>query len=142
MPKVLLGVSDSGMFNQASFNDAFNYKNADTEGDRKIIEEEFEKILECSIFPLEIVEIVPLEMKGDQTEATATVTVEEEQVNTGNETLRSLTGKQKAQMLREIDKYKNGKINRKQLDVLLRSYGLSQEEIEEMIAEEIEENEL
>ena len=45
-------------------------------------------------------------------------------------------------MLREIDKYKNGKINRKQLDVLLRSYGLSQEEIEEMIAEEIEENEL
>ena len=142
MPKILLGVSDSGMFNQASFNDAFNYKNADTEGDRKIIEKEFEKILDDSIFPLETVELVPLEMKGDQSETTATVTVEQEQVNTGNETLRSLTGKQKAQMLREIDKYKNGKINRKQLDVFLRSYGLSQEEIEEMIAEEIDENEL
>jgi len=63
MPKILLGISDEGMFNQASFNDAFNYKNADTEGDRKIIERVFnKKVISNSVYDL-VVEIQPLEMK-------------------------------------------------------------------------------
>jgi hypothetical protein len=66
MPEILLGISSQGMFNEASFNDAFNYKNADTEMDRKIVEREFNKWLDVSIFPVGDVEIVPLEMKGGQ----------------------------------------------------------------------------
>ena len=49
--------------NQAAFNDAFNYKNADTEGDRKIIEREFNKFLVNSVFPIKNIEITPLEMR-------------------------------------------------------------------------------
>lgn len=65
MPKILLGISDSGMFNQASFNDAFNYKNADTEGDRKIIERVFnEKIIPHSVYNINV-QIDPLKMKGE-----------------------------------------------------------------------------
>lgn len=50
MPKILLGVSDNGMFNEASFNDAFNYKNSDVEIDRKEIERDFNKLLKYSIW--------------------------------------------------------------------------------------------
>jgi hypothetical protein len=64
MPGILLGVPSEGMFNEASFNDAFNYKNADTEGDRKNIERFFSKILSNSVFGIDKFEIVPLEMKG------------------------------------------------------------------------------
>lgn len=63
MPEILLGVSSQGMFNQAAFNDAFNYKNADTEQDRKVIEREFAYILSNSIWPV-APQIVPLEMKS------------------------------------------------------------------------------
>lgn len=63
MPKILLGVSDGGMFNEASFIDAFNYKNADTEADRKIIERVFNSFLPRSVFDISDIEIQPLEMK-------------------------------------------------------------------------------
>lgn len=62
MPKILLGQSDQGMFNQASFNDAFNYKNADYEGDRKKIERQFNQLLSNSIYPIPV-NLTPLEMK-------------------------------------------------------------------------------
>jgi hypothetical protein len=65
MPKILLGVSDQGMFNEASFNDAFNYKNADTEGDRKVIERVFNSFLPRTVFDAKQIVIVPLKMKGD-----------------------------------------------------------------------------
>lgn len=64
MPEILLGISSSGMFNESSFNDAFNYKNADTEQDRKIIERQFRGFLEKSIFKMDQVEIQPLDMRG------------------------------------------------------------------------------
>jgi hypothetical protein len=63
MPPILLGVSSSGMFNQASFNDAFNYKNADTEADRTKVQRVFNSFIENTIFGLSDLEIVPLEMK-------------------------------------------------------------------------------
>ena len=64
MPKVLLGISDQGMFNAASFNDAFNYKNSDTESDRKAIERVFNKVLAKSCFGVTKTEITPLKMRG------------------------------------------------------------------------------
>lgn len=66
MPKILLGISDSGMFNEASFNDAFNYKNADTEGDRRIIERAFNTFLPRTVFDINSIEIEPLRMKGEK----------------------------------------------------------------------------
>lgn len=63
MPEILLGVSSSGMFNESSYNDAFNYKNADTEQDRKEIERVFDKVMRDSIWDLEATEITPLKMK-------------------------------------------------------------------------------
>jgi hypothetical protein len=63
MPKILLGISDSGMFNEASFNDAFNYKNSDCEIDRKEIERLFNKFLPNSVFGIDKIELTPLEMR-------------------------------------------------------------------------------
>jgi phage portal protein BeeE len=66
MPKILLGISDQGMFNAASFNDAFDYKNSDTEFDRKEIERDFNKLLKHSIWAMDIEEginFVPFNMR-------------------------------------------------------------------------------
>lgn len=128
MPEILLGISSKGMFNEASFNEAFNYKNADTEGDRKIIERAFKKILENSVFDYSSFEIIPLEMKGVNGAQET-----DQSVNLGNEVLRGLTGKQKRQMLNEVNKYQREKITRNQLDVFLKGYGLSDEEIEQLL---------
>lgn len=64
MPKILLGISDAGMFNEASFNDAFNYKNADTEGDRRIVERVFNSFLSRSVFGVNKINLIPLKMRG------------------------------------------------------------------------------
>jgi len=66
MPEILLGLSSQGMFNEASYNDAFDYKNADTERDRRIVERVFQKVVDNSVFPIPQVEIEPLEMKKSQ----------------------------------------------------------------------------
>jgi len=63
MPEILLGVSSQGMFNEASFNDAFDYKNSDSEADRKMIEREFNKFMKYSVWGIDKIEIVPLKMK-------------------------------------------------------------------------------
>ncbi len=49
-PPILNGVATSGMFNEESFADAFNYYNAATETDRKEVEKELQKILKVSIW--------------------------------------------------------------------------------------------
>jgi hypothetical protein len=63
MPKILLGVAESGMFNMASFRDAFDYKNSDTEFDRQIIESEFNAIVAKSVWRLPKLALKPLELK-------------------------------------------------------------------------------
>lgn len=63
MIEELLGPSKDGAFSDASFDQAFNVKNGTTEGDRKIIERQFNKILPASVFPVDKIEIVPLKMK-------------------------------------------------------------------------------
>lgn len=67
MPMILLGVSDGGMFNEDNYNQAFNYKNADTEPHRKNIERIFSKWLPYSVFGLDRIEIRPLQMKQTST---------------------------------------------------------------------------
>ena len=59
-PPILSGVASEGMFNEASFADAFNYYNSATETDRKEIERELNKIMAVSIWPsLSNIEIIP-----------------------------------------------------------------------------------
>ena len=64
------------MFNQESFNDAFNYKNADTEGDRVVIERVFNSFLPRSVFLQKEIDIIPLQMRGEA-EVTVEKTTEE-----------------------------------------------------------------
>lgn len=63
MPEILLGVSDKGMFNQESFQDAFNYYNNDTERDRIKIEKSFNQFWPETSFSSELseIEIIPLD---------------------------------------------------------------------------------
>lgn len=67
MPGILIGIPESGAFSRAAFDDAFNMKNSDLEGDRQRIEREFNKILPNTCFGIDEMELVPLEMKGTQT---------------------------------------------------------------------------
>ena len=134
MPKILLGKSDQGMFNEASFNDAFNYKNADTEMDRKIIERQFKKILTNSIFNVDSFELMPLEIK-----ASKSVTVEADKVETQVDSLednifRTLTGRQKQLAFNDIKKFNEGRITRGQIEVSLSKYGLNEEDIEKVLS--------
>ncbi len=63
MPEILLGVSNDGMFNQESFQDAFNYYNNDTERDRIKIEKSFNQFWSETTFSSELseIEIIPLD---------------------------------------------------------------------------------
>lgn len=62
MPKILLGISDNGMFNQASFQDASDYFNSNTAGGRSVMEASFNKFWSNTIFSNELnnIEIEPL----------------------------------------------------------------------------------
>lgn len=79
-PMILLGVASDGMFNQESFNDAFNYKNADTEGDRVVIERVFNLFLPQSVFLQKEIDIIPLQMRGEGEITIETTTKEGETV--------------------------------------------------------------
>ncbi len=70
MPEILLGVSNQGMFNQESFQDAFNYYNNDTERDRIKIEKGFNQFWGETTFSSELaeIEIIPLDTMGESEE--------------------------------------------------------------------------
>lgn len=60
MPPILSGVSESGMFNEASYADAFHYYNSETQQERLLLQQEMNKILSRSIWNIDV-EIMPLE---------------------------------------------------------------------------------
>ena len=64
IPEILLGTSPDGMFNQESFADAAIYYNNETEGDRLMLQESFNKFWENTVFKsqLNTIEIQPLDM--------------------------------------------------------------------------------
>lgn len=67
MPPILCGVATSGMFNQESFMDAFNYYNSATETDRKEVERELNKIIKNSIWAnIGDIQIIPKTFQGRQ----------------------------------------------------------------------------
>lgn len=60
LPPILVGIASQGMFNEASFADAFNYYNSATETYRKEIERELNKILSASVWAgLGSIQIIP-----------------------------------------------------------------------------------
>lgn len=66
MPGILIGVSNEGMFNQESFEDAATYYNNETEADRKLIERAWMKFWGQTVFAsqLDKIEIEPLTTVG------------------------------------------------------------------------------
>jgi hypothetical protein len=69
-PPILNGVATSGMFNQESFVDAFNYYNAQTETDRNEIEIELSKILQKSIWANIVPKIEPKKYQENRSQLT------------------------------------------------------------------------
>jgi hypothetical protein len=64
-PPILNGVATSGLFNQESFMDAFDYYNSATESERKDTERELNKILASSVWAgLGQVQIIPKKFIG------------------------------------------------------------------------------
>ena len=64
-PEILLGVNNAGMFNQDSYDQAFNYYNSQMSETRSLIEESLNSFWENTIFSetLNDIQIIPLEMK-------------------------------------------------------------------------------
>ena len=62
MPRELLGQPKEGSFSKASYYEAFDYKNSDTEFDRKVIERIFNKIMVQSIWSPPKLELMPLKL--------------------------------------------------------------------------------
>lgn len=50
MPDILVGIQENGMFNQASFADAYNLKVTDTKRDRGLLEKSFNKVIKASVW--------------------------------------------------------------------------------------------
>jgi len=65
-PPILNGISKDGMFNSASFVDAFDYYNSKTEADRQEIEKVFNKFLPYTVFNMDSIEIQPLEFMRER----------------------------------------------------------------------------
>jgi capsid portal protein len=63
VPEILLGTPEQGMFNQTEYYEASNYYNNLTFGDRKAVERAFNKFWDNTVFPLQQIEITPLEME-------------------------------------------------------------------------------
>jgi hypothetical protein len=64
MPGELIGAQTETAFSSTSYNEAWNMKNEDVQGDRNIIERELNKILPNSCFGITEAELVRMEMKG------------------------------------------------------------------------------
>lgn len=69
-PLILNGIEKNGMFNQASFMDAFHYYNSVVEDDRKSIERVFKNIFDNSIWNFSDVTIKPKEFLINETNGT------------------------------------------------------------------------
>jgi hypothetical protein len=130
-PPILNGVATSGMFNQESFVDAFNYYNAQTETERKEIEKQLTKILSVSIFQIKVVQITPKKyvpggvatpvQPGDPAQPIAAEV---------NNTLTNLTGRKLQGVFRITRKYKQSDLTYDQAAQLLADgFGFNEEQI-------------
>jgi hypothetical protein len=132
-PPILNGVSKDGMFNEASFADAFNYYNASTETERKEVESELNKILSFSIwYNLGTIEIHPLQYVTRESKTGGAQPQQQDETQAElNSTLTNLTGRQLQGIFRITRKYKKGELTKEQAAVMLRDgFGFSDEQIE------------
>ena len=128
-PPILNGIATQGMFNEASFADAFNYYNSSTETERKEVEKELVKILSFSIWsnmgaiqiqPKKFIMRVDAGQQLDPAQPQSKV----------NDTLTNLTGRQLQGVFRITRKYKKGEIDYNQAAILLQQgFGFGEEEI-------------
>lgn len=133
MPPILAGVSKDGMFNEASFADAFNYYNAATETERKEIESELNKILSFSVWAnIGQVQIQPKNYVTRETKSGQIVQPQgETEKKEVNETLTNLSGRQMQGLERIKRKYKKGDFTRDEAALMLKNaYGFTDDEVE------------
>ncbi len=62
MPEILLGISSQGMFNSASFSEAFTYFNGKTQGKRVKLERLFNGFMKNTVWELDDLKIAPLSL--------------------------------------------------------------------------------
>lgn len=125
-PPILNGVATSGMFNQESFMDAFDYYNAATETERKEIESILNKIIPMSIWAG--IGSILIQPKTFLNKAVDPVTTQAQQSK--NETLTNLTGRQLQGVFRITRKYKKGELTFDQAATLLTDgFGFSEDQI-------------
>ena len=125
-PPILNGVATSGMFNQESFADAFNYYNSQTETERKEIEKELTKLLSYSVWPMQV-QIIPktFNVRGEAQFAQNGAPQAEV-----NNTLTNLTGRQLQGVFRITRKYKKQELTYDQAAQLLaEGFGFSEEQV-------------
>lgn len=130
-PPILNGVDNSGMFNEASFADAFNYYNSSTETDRKEVERELTKILNKSIWAnLGAIQIIPKNFITRIDSGAQQQTTQSQPQAALNNTLTNLTGRQLQGIFRIIKRYEKGEINFEQASLLLSTgFGFDEEQV-------------
>lgn len=64
MPEILLGISSKGMFNDASFSEAFTYFNGKTQKPRAKMEREFNSFMGDTVWDISDLEIIPLSLSS------------------------------------------------------------------------------
>jgi len=132
-PPILNGISSDGMFNEASFADAFNYYNSATETERKEVESELNKIISKSVWAnLGKVEIIPKKYvtREVNTPAGQAIQASESQQEL-NSTLTNLTGRQLQGVFRITRKFKKGELTHDQAALMLRDgFGFADDQIE------------
>jgi hypothetical protein len=129
-PPILNGVSNDGMFNAASFKDAFEYYNSATETERKDTERELTKIISNSIwYGLGEIKIVPKKF----IDSAQTMTIEEinrkslETRETAQANLRGTVGGVEG-LLGLKEKLSTGLIDRESaISIITEIYGFSEE---------------
>jgi hypothetical protein len=140
-PPILNGVATSGMFNQESFMDAFNYYNAATETDRKEVERELRKILAASVWSqLQNLQIMPKTYKV----AGSAIDPQNPQASADgmqkNDTLTNLTGRQLQGIFRITRKYKKAELTYDQAaSMLAEGFGFKEDQIKMWLINDEEE---
>lgn len=132
-PPILNGVATQGMFNEASFADAFNYYNTQTETERKDIESALKKIFSFSIWPgLANLQITPKSFSlRNQTGTAPGIPGQPTEQAAVNDNLKNLTGRQLQGIFRITRNYNKGQLTYEQAAQMLKQgFGISDEDIQ------------
>lgn len=122
IPPILAGIGIQNGFTGVDLADAYDVFNAITQPGRDIIEQQFNKILECSEFKgrLDPIKIIPLSIDGGKDESSEVVE-EAPEAFSASVQRNPLTGRQEQSLQRVVRKYNKGELTRAQAEDQLRN---------------------